>query len=55
VARRNGVALAEKALASVLSDERLRQDPIHPNGAGHDALARRVADELAAGGLFAPK
>jgi len=55
VARRNGVALAEKALASVLSDERLRQDPIHPNGAGHEALARRVADELAAGGLYAPK
>jgi lysophospholipase L1-like esterase len=53
VARRNGIPLAEEALAGVLSDERLRQDPLHPNAAGHDALARRVADELRAAGLVA--
>ena len=53
VARRYGIPLAEEALAAVLSDERLRQDPIHPNAAGHDALARRVADDLRAAGLVA--
>jgi hypothetical protein len=51
-ARRGGAALAETALPAVLSDGALRQDPIYPNAAGHDALARRVAEELGTAGLL---
>ena len=51
VARRRGALLVEMALPSVLSDEKLRQDPIHPNLAGHDALAQRAVDELRTTGI----
>jgi acyl-CoA hydrolase len=51
IARRRGVPLVESALPSVLSEERLRQDPIHPNVAGHDALAQRAVDELRSIGI----
>jgi acyl-CoA thioesterase I len=51
IAKRAKVPLVEKALPSVLSDETLRQDPLHPNAAGHDALAERAWDELVRSGL----
>jgi acyl-CoA hydrolase len=55
VVRRSGATLAEAALPAVLSDEALRLDPIHPNAAGHDALARRVAEEFRTAGLIADR
>jgi len=54
IARRRKVPLVEKALPSVLSDEKLKQDAIHPNAAGHDALAERALAELARSGLVTP-
>jgi acyl-CoA thioesterase-1 len=51
LARRRGIPLVEKALPSVLSDERLRLDPVHPNAAGHQALAERAVAELEKTGL----
>jgi lysophospholipase L1-like esterase len=55
LAARRKVPLIEKALPSVLSDETLRQDTIHPNAAGHKALADRSVEELARIGLVAPR
>jgi lysophospholipase L1-like esterase len=49
------VPLIEKALPSVLSDENLRQDAIHPNAAGHGVLAERSFDELKRSGFVAAK
>jgi acyl-CoA hydrolase len=51
VAKRAKVPLVEKALPTVLSEETLRQDAVHPNAAGHDALAERALAELARSGL----
>jgi acyl-CoA thioesterase I len=52
VAKRHSVPLVEHALSSVLSDEKLRLDAIHPNAEGHGMLAERAADELAHSGLL---
>jgi acyl-CoA hydrolase len=46
LAQRRRVILIEKALPAVLSEYKLRQDAIHPNAAGHAALARHAIDEL---------
>jgi acyl-CoA thioesterase I len=53
LAKRRKVPLIERALPSVLSDEDLRQDAIHPNAAGHGALAERAFEELARSGVVA--
>jgi acyl-CoA hydrolase len=53
LAKRRNVPLIEKALPSVLSDQELRQDAIHPNAAGHDALAERAFEELVRSGVIA--
>jgi acyl-CoA thioesterase I len=53
LAKLRNVPLIEKALPSVLSDEDLRQDAIHPNAAGHGALAERAFEELARSGVIA--
>jgi len=53
LARRRKVPLIEHALPSVLSDADLRQDAIHPNAAGHHALAERAFEELARSGVIA--
>lgn len=51
LAQRRQVILIDRALPAVLSDDRLKQDAIHPNAAGHAALARRAADELKRAGV----
>lgn len=51
VAAANGVPLVETAFADVLSDMRLKMDPLHPNAAGHALLANRIFDSLEAMGL----
>ncbi len=53
LAKQRKVPLIEKALPSVLSDEDLRQDAIHPNAAGHGVLAERAFEELARSGVVA--
>ena len=53
VARREKVALVEKALPSVLSDPALKLDVLHPTADGHRILAERVRDELVRVGLVA--
>lgn len=40
---RYGVPVVADALADILADPRLKSDPIHPNGAGYERLAREVA------------
>ncbi|MEP7181997.1 MAG: GDSL-type esterase/lipase family protein [Betaproteobacteria bacterium] len=52
LAQKRNVTLIGKALPAVLSDRSLLQDPVHPNAAGHRALAERARDELAAAGLL---
>lgn len=46
------VLLIEDVFADVLSDARLRSDPIHPNAEGYRVLADRIADGLARAGLL---
>jgi acyl-CoA hydrolase len=55
LAERRRVPLIAKALPSVLSEERLKLDTLHPTAEGHAVLAERVADELRAIGLLAKR
>ena len=52
LAEEEGVPLIADELSSVLSDEGLRADPIHPNAAGYERLANGIADALTTLGLF---
>lgn len=42
------VPLIEDAIAEVLSDPRLKGDPLHPNAAGHAQLSQNILDALKA-------
>lgn len=42
IAAKHGALLIAEALKGILSDPKLRSDPIHPNGAGYRLLAERV-------------
>ena len=46
VADEQQVPLIENAIADVLSDPRMKGDPLHPNAAGHALLSRKIFDEL---------
>jgi acyl-CoA thioesterase-1 len=46
VADRHGAVLVEDVLSGILSDPRLKLDPIHPNGRGHRVVADRVVKVL---------
>ena len=52
LAEEEGVPLVNGVLSSVLSDETLRADPIHPNAAGYQRLASDMAEVLGALGLL---
>jgi acyl-CoA thioesterase I len=52
IATRNSVPMVEDAVSAVLSESDLRLDPLHPNGAGHAALAEKAVAELRAAGLM---
>jgi acyl-CoA thioesterase I len=52
VAHKRKVTLIAKALPAVLSERSLLQDPVHPNAAGHRALADLARAEMAAAGLL---
>lgn len=46
------VFLIEDAIPDVLSDKDLKLDALHPNEAGQVELAKKVAEELKAGGFL---
>ena len=46
LAEREHVPLITEALPFVLSDTKLKLDPLHPNAEGHRVLASRAYDEL---------
>lgn len=46
VADEHGVPLIEDAIAEVLSDPRMKIDPLHPNAAGHAQLSQKIFDAL---------
>lgn len=46
VADAQHVPLIEDAVADVLSDPRMKGDPLHPNAAGHEVLSQRIFDAL---------
>lgn len=52
VAAEHGAVLLEYGLSEILSRPDFRLDPLHPNTAGHAALAREVAEGLADAGLL---
>jgi acyl-CoA thioesterase-1 len=46
IAEAQHVPLIEDAIADVLSDPKLKGDPLHPNAEGHVLLAEKIFDEL---------
>lgn len=46
VADEHQVPLIEDAVAEVLSDPKLKGDPLHPNAAGHALLSEKIFDAL---------
>jgi lysophospholipase L1-like esterase len=52
LARSEGVPLAQDVIADVLSNKRLRSDPVHPNAEGYREVAAALADELRALGAL---
>lgn len=52
LAAEEDVLLIDGVFADVLSDEALRSDRIHPNGAGYRVLAEHIAEDLADAGLL---
>lgn len=53
VAEEHQVPLIEDAIADVLSDPKMKGDPLHPNSAGHAQLSRKIFDALKAFGYAA--
>ncbi len=49
------VLLVPSIFANVLSDSKLKSDPVHPNAAGYRKLAEGIAAELARFGFLAKK
>lgn len=52
VARETGVPLEAEVLPDVLSDNRLKSDPIHPNAAGYRRIATALASFLREAGAL---
>lgn len=46
VADEHAVPLIEDAIAEILSDPQLKDDPLHPNAAGHTHLSRKIFEAL---------
>ncbi|HEY5762139.1 MAG TPA: GDSL-type esterase/lipase family protein [Rhodocyclaceae bacterium] len=54
LAAESNVPLIESVFSDVLSESALKLDRLHPNDAGQQELARRIADAMRKLGLFAP-
>jgi acyl-CoA hydrolase len=52
ISDRTGAVLIEDIFSDVLSDDRLRADPIHPNAEGYEILATGIAAQLEQAGLL---
>lgn len=52
LAREENVAVVSDILADVLSEDELKADAIHPNGAGYQKMAEGVADALTRAGFY---
>jgi acyl-CoA hydrolase len=52
LAREESVAVAPDILADVLSEDSLKADAIHPNGAGYKRMAEGIADGLTRAGHY---
>lgn len=52
LAKEQTVFLVEDAIPDVLSDKELKLDALHPNETGQRELAKKVAEELKAGGFL---
>lgn len=52
LAEETGAILVPDVFSSILSDDALKADEIHPNGLGYRVLALGIADELARHGLL---
>lgn len=52
LAREENVAVVPDVLADVLSEDELKADAIHPNGAGYQRMAEGVADALTRSGFY---
>lgn len=48
LAEAHQIPLIEDAIAEVLSDPKMKGDPLHPNAAGHAQLAQKIFDALQA-------
>ena len=46
LAERHGVLLVPEILKGILSDPKLKSDPIHPNGAGYALMAERILERI---------
>lgn len=46
MAEKHRALLIPEALKGILSDPRLRSDPIHPNAAGYRLLAKTILDSI---------
>jgi acyl-CoA hydrolase len=52
LAREENVAVVPDVLSDVLSDDSLKADAIHPNGAGYRRMAEGIADALTRSGYY---
>jgi acyl-CoA thioesterase-1 len=46
IAKRHGALYIPEILKGILSDTKLKSDPIHPNGAGYRLMAERILKEV---------
>jgi lysophospholipase L1-like esterase len=46
IAEKFGALLVPQVTKGILSDSKLKSDPIHPNGAGYRLIAERVAEKV---------
>jgi len=46
IAKENGAVFIPEILKGILSDPKLRSDPIHPNAAGYQLIAQRILERI---------
>jgi len=46
IAEKFGALLVPQVTKGILTDSKLKSDPIHPNGAGYRVIAERIAEKI---------